>query len=287
MKKIILSLIAMVVILAGCCKKEVIKAPKKQASNEIKTASLSNLASEASFDFVGEALKNTLGFDKGPGRDNVDKFMAMVKDYNQSVGEENLIGDFKEDLKPSYDTGKLIENRAKADRKFPDTNCRINAYLLACANMKFQKAGDPDDEMLFMDEEKIKEGKIFDKHFEQTFKKFFSRVPTNASKNPDEQAKVMEEYFKDWSFPKYADLVTVVIHDNLDGNYLFIGHIGVLVKVEGGYLFVEKISFEEPYQAILFLNRNACYEYLKDKFKDYTDPSTCPPFIMDNGKLVG
>ena len=245
------------------------------------------MANEDSFNFVGEILKDKLGGDNDFARANVDKFMDMVSDYNKSVGEENLIGDFKEDLNPTYDTGKLIENRQKAQKKFPDTNCRINAYFLAVANMKIQRAGNPDDEMLFMDLEKIKEGHLFDGQVSETFRKFFSRVPTNGSKNPEDQAKVMEKYFEGWSFPKDASLVSVVIHDNLDGNYLFIGHIGVLVKTDEGYLFVEKISFEEPYQAIKFHNRQAVYDYLKEKFKDYTDPNTCPPFVMDNGEYVG
>ncbi len=103
----------------------------------------------------------------------------------------------------------------------------------------------------------------------------------------EDQAKVMEKYFEVWAFPRDASLVSVVIHDNLDGNYLFIGHIGVLVKTDEGYLFVEKVSFEEPYQAIKFPNRKAVYDYLKEKFKDYTDPNTCPPFVMDNGEYVG
>ena len=286
MKKILLSLVIMVGILAACGQQQVVRKPSNVNEN-LEKPSLSNMANEASFNFVGEILKDKLGGDNDFARANVDKFMDMVSDYNKSVGEENLIGDFKEDLNPTYDTGKVIENRQKAQKKFPDTNCRINAYLLALANMKIQRAGNPDDEMLFMDLEKIKEGKIFDSQVSETFRKFFSRVPTNGSKNPEDQAKVMEKYFEGWSFPKDASLVSVVIHDNLDGNYLFIGHIGVLVKTDEGYLFVEKISFEEPYQAIKFPNRKAVYDYLKDKFKDYTDPNTCPPFVMDNGEYVG
>lgn len=286
MKKILLSLVIMVGILAACGQQQVVRKPSNVNEN-LEKPSLSNMANEASFNFVGEILKDKLGGDNDFARANVDKFMDMVSDYNKSVGEKNLIGDFKEDLNPTYDTGKLIENRQKAQKKFPDTNCRINAYFLAVANMKIQRAGNPDDEMLFMDLEKIKEGQIFDGQVTETFRKFFSRVPTDESKNPEDQAKVMEKYFEGWSFPKDASLVSVVIHDNLDGNYLFIGHIGVLVKTDEGYLFVEKISFEEPYQAIKFPNRKAVYDYLKEKFKDYTDPNTCPPFVMDNGEYVG
>lgn len=286
MKKILLSLVIMVGILAACGQQQVVRKPSNVNEN-LEKPSLSNMANEASFNFVGEILKDKLGGDNDLARANVDKFMDMVSDYNKSVGEKNLIGDFKEDLNPTYDTGKLIENRQKSQKKFPDTNCRINAYLLAVANMKIQRAGNPDDEMLFMDLEKIKEGHLFDGQVSETFRKFFSRVPTDESKNPEDQAKVMQKYFEGWSFPRDASLVSVVIHDNLDGNYLFIGHIGILVKTDEGYLFVEKISFEEPYQAIKFPNRQAVYDYLKNKFKDYTDPNTCPPFVMDNDGYVG
>ncbi len=183
MKKILLSLVIMAGILAACGQQQVVRKPSNVNEN-LESPSLSNMANEESFDFVKNILKDKLGSDNDMAGANVDKFMDMVNDYNKSVGEENLIGDFKEDLNPTYDTGKLIENRAKAQKKFPDTNCRINAYLLAVANMKVQRAGNPDDEMLFMDLEKIKEGHLFDDQVSETFRKFFSRVPTNESKNP-------------------------------------------------------------------------------------------------------
>lgn len=288
MKKLLLSLILFATVLSACGKNEISNenAKKTQSESQIEAPSLSNMASDESLAFVEDALKAALGSDNDPAMASVDEFIAMVKDYNETVGEDNLISDFSEDLHPIYDVGKLIENREKADRAFPDTNCRINSYLLAADNMKVQKAGDSDDEMLFMDEEKIKEGKIFDDERMETFKKFFARVPTEDSKDPKVHGKVMEEYFKDWSYPDKASLISVVINDKLDGNYLFIGHIGVLVPIDGGYLFVEKISFEEPYQAIKFADKDQVNKYLKDKYKDYQDPDTAPPFIMDNGKFA-
>ena len=288
MKKLLLSLILSLAALTACGKKDVSNESdrNKEAQLQIETPSLSNMASAESLSFVEKILKDALASENESAEASVDKFIDLVRDYNHTVGEENLIGDFKEDLNPSYDTGKLIENRDKASRKFPDTNCRINSYLLAADNMKDSKSVDPDDEMLFMDMEKIKEGAIFDQDKTETFKKFFGRVPTEDSKDPAVHGKVMEEYFRDWSFPEKASLLSVVINDKLDGNYLFIGHIGVLVEIDGGYLFVEKISFEEPYQAIKFKDKEEVYKYLKDKYKDYTDPDTAPPFIMDNGKFV-
>ena len=81
-------------------------------------------------------------------------------------------------------------------------------------------------------------------------------------------------------------MVSVVINDNLDGNYLFIGHVGVLIEDNGKYLFIEKLSFEEPYQAIKFPDKESCYKYLKEKFEDYKDPNVAPPFIMENNKYI-
>lgn len=294
MKKILLSLILFATVLSACGKSDFENEDAKKTQSEsqiesrvqIESPSLSNMTSDESLSFVEDALKAALASDNDPALASVDKFISMVKDYNQTVGEENLISDFKEDLNPIYDVGKLIENREKADKNSPDTNCRINSFLLAADNMKVQKAGEADDELLFMDMEKIKEGKIFDEERTEAFKKFFARVPTEDSKDPKVHGKVMEEYFRDWSYPANANLISVVINDKLDGDYLFIGHIGVLVPIDGGFLFVEKISFEEPYQAIKFKEKAQVYEYLKDKYKDYTDPDTAPPFIMDNGKFA-
>ena len=77
-----------------------------------------------------------------------------------------------------------------------------------------------------------------------------------------------------------------VVHDDLDGQSLFIGHVGILVPSEDGYLFVEKLTFEEPYQAIKFASKKDCYKYLTTKYKDYTGPGLSKPFIMDNDKWV-
>lgn len=96
----------------------------------------------------------------------------------------------------------------------------------------------------------------------------------------------MSEFLSNFNFPKNAEMISVVIHDNLDGDFLFIGHVGILLPIDDGYLFLEKISFEEPYQAIKFLDKKSCFKYLKNKFKDYTDPEVCPPFIMENDKYV-
>ena len=145
---------------------------------------------------------------------------------------------------------------------------------------------DIDDEMLFMDKEALKNLNLFSDEDLENFYKLFSRVKTSSSKDPKVHAKVMEEFLSKVDFPEDASMVSVVLHDNLDGDYLFIGHVGVLLPLDDGYLFLEKISFEEPYQAIKFSKKEDAYMYLKEKYRDYLDPEVAPPFIMENNKYV-
>ncbi|MFH0401886.1 DUF4300 family protein [Streptococcus sp. A23] len=88
------------------------------------------------------------------------------------------------------------------------------------------------------------------------------------------------------SFLDKTKMVSFVMHDDLDGNNLFIGHVGVMVEDEEGALFVEKLSFQEPYQAWKFKNKEAVYSYLLDKYAVDYSQETAQPFIMENDKLV-
>ncbi|HFI0581980.1 TPA: DUF4300 family protein [Streptococcus suis] len=88
------------------------------------------------------------------------------------------------------------------------------------------------------------------------------------------------------SFSDKAKMVSVVMHDDLDGNNLFISHVGVMVEDEEGALFVEKLSFQEPYQAWKFQNKEAVYSYLLDRYAVDYSQETAQPFIMENVKLI-
>lgn len=277
MKKI-LAILAMTLILGACSQKDKGLEEGKEIQNQIEQPSLSNMVDEASRKFVEDSLKKNIN----PAR--VDSFMKFVKDYNEAVGPDFLVDGFSKDINKNYDTGKIIDRRGGKD--LLDTNCRINAFLLSEDELTNKNQTKIDDSILFTDLDMIKKGKIFDEDETLKFREFFTSIPTEESKDPALQGKIAEKYYQNWTYPEKFDLVSVMIHDKLDGDKLFIGHIGVLTEIDGGYLFVEKISFEEPYQAIKFPTKDACYKYLKDKFKDFIDPETAPPFIMDNGKYI-
>lgn len=223
--------------------------------------------------------------EKNLNKKNGEVFSSLVSDYNKSIPKELLSGDFTEPSKEDK-FGKIMEMRSSIKHEYPDTNCRINSFLLLKDNLSIKEDLPIDDEILFMDKEALKSSNLFKGNELEKFYKLFSRVKTSSSKDPKVHAKVMEEFLSKVNFPKDVRMLSVVLNDNLDGDYLFIGHVGVLLPLDDGYLFLEKISFEEPYQALKFSKKKDAYRYLKNKYKDYIDPEVAPPFIMDNDKYV-
>ena len=248
--------------------------PKKEEK-----PSYSNLNSKASLNEVRSILSKHL--DKG----GVDNFINLVRDYNDTVGSVGLSGDFAPFSKTDYDVEKISSLWTAKHGDFIGTNCRINTYTLLKGKIKIPQVKS-DSELLFQDKDAIDKGKLFDAKDQENFEILFSRVKTEATQDVKIHAKHMEDYYKQFTFDDKARMLSVVVHDNLDGDSLFVGHVGVLVPTTDGYLFVEKLTFEEPYQAIKFASKKDCYKYLTTKYKDYTGPGLAKPFIMDNGKWV-
>jgi hypothetical protein len=241
--------------------------------------SYSNLNSKASLNEVSSILSKHLD------KESVDNFINLVNDYNNTVGSVGLSGDFAPFTKTDYDVEKISSLWTAKHGDFIGTNCRINTYTLLKGKIKIPQVKS-DTELLFQDKDAIDKGKLFNAKDQANFDILFSRVKTEATQDVKVHAKHMEDYYKQFTFDDKARMLSVVVHDNLDGDSLFVGHVGVLVPTTDGYLFVEKLTFEEPYQAIKFASKKDCYKYLTTKYKDYTGPGLAKPFIMDNGKWV-
>ena len=156
---------------------------------------------------------------------------------------------------------KISDLWTKKKGDFVGTNCRINSYTLLKNRIEIPKQK-ADSELLFVDNDAIEKGKVFDEADKEAFNILYSRVPTEATTDVKVHAKKMEEYFSHFKFNENARMLSVIVHDNLDGNTLFVGHVGVLVPAKDGYLFVEKLTFEEPYQAIKFATKGRCLQIL-------------------------
>ena len=249
-------------------------------SNQVSwKATYSNLNNQPSAEEVRKALAAHLD------KDSVDAFFNLVNDYNETVGSVGLTGDFSTFTKTDYDVEKISNLWTPKKGDFVGTNCRINSYCLLKNSIEIPKL-EKDDSLLFVDNDAIDKGKVFGAEDKDAFDILFSRVKTEATTDVRVHAAKMEQFLSQFKFNENARMLSVVVHDDLDGQTLFIGHVGILVPSEDGYLFVEKLTFEEPYQAIKFATKEDCYKYLDTKYENYTGEGLAKPFIMDNDKWV-
>ena len=252
---------------------------KTQSGQVSWKASYTNMNSKPSEEEVRKALAAHLD------KESVDAFFNLVNDYNNTVGSVGLTGDFSTFTKTDYDVEKISNLWTSKKGDFVGTNCRINSYCLLKNSIEIPKL-EKDDSLLFVDNDAIDKGKVFGAEDKDAFDILFSRVKTEATTDVKVHAAKMEQFLSQFKFNENARMLSVVVHDDLDGQSLFIGHVGILVPSEDGYLFVEKLTFEEPYQAIKFATKEDCYKYLDTKYENYTGEDLANPFIMDNDKWV-
>lgn len=240
---------------------------------------LSNMADSASLEEVRSVLKRVLN------EESVEEYMAAVRDYNEAVEYTDLIGAFEERENPEYDVFKMGDLWAEKKGDFIGTNCRINTFILLRRDMEIP-VGKTDDSLLSFDNDAIRVGNLFSEEDAQIFRFLFSKVETDAGNDISAHGRRMEAHFNPMRFDEDARMICVVLHDNLDGDFLFVGHVGVLAEHEGTYLFVEKLAFDQPYHAIKFDTPEDCYRYLYMTYRHHHDPTSSKPFLMDNGKFV-
>ena len=240
---------------------------------------MSNMADPSSQDSVRQALNKYID------PKNVDKFMDQINDYNTAINQKSLVSGFVSTAQPAYDLKAISELWQGNKGDFIGTNCRINTFELLKGALKIP-THQADTSLLFMDSDAINVSGVVAKDDVAKFNFLFSRVATEATRDPHVHAAKMTEHFKDITFDDKARMLSVIIHDQLEGNHLFVGHVGVLVPDDGGFLFVEKLSFVEPYQAIKFATKDDAYDYLLGKYAiEYGQPHA-QPFVMDNDKLA-
>jgi len=150
-------------------------------------------------------------------------------------------------------------------------------------------------EQLFIDEDALNNFpiKVFTDNERNQFESLFSAVNTENTKDVSVHVKKVKE---DWAKKniKFTNqnkisLISVFFHSLItpEENFLFIGHVGVLVPTSDGKLmFIEKLAFQEPFQAIKFNNRSQLNDYLMNKYDVEFDQPNARPFIMENDELL-
>lgn len=253
----------------------------------------SNLNDKASVKQVKEYLTSA-----GVSSKRQKVLFDHINQFNKAVDKTKLksnINKRADILNPAYDPYDYAEQWGNKNPDFDGYNCRITAFGLIGDYVKInKKATIVDSEEVidtFIDKASLKKdasglcGKPIDDYW-----KLYSAVTTKNTTDKKVHAKVVE---KDWakrgitfSNNKKIKLITVWFHNKTMDNkdLLAVGHVGVAIKTNDGYCFIEKIAFQEPYNAIKFSSIKKLNEYIMAKYDNSWGQDTAAPFIMVNDK---
>jgi membrane associated protein len=269
----------------------------KTASNEkeeyLKKITYSNLVDKAAQSEVENVLKSA-----GISEKNIKSFFEGVNYFNNTVQNKSLVKEgFKitEELNPVYDQVAIQESWTKKSPVFIGQNCRITSFELMRDFISVGKPEIKDTEQLFMDEDALKNFpvKIFTDNEKKQFESLFSAIKTENTKDISVHVEKVKEDWKKKNIKfnnrNKISLVSVFFHSEITPkeSFLFIGHVGILLLTsDGKLLFIEKLAFQEPYQAIKFDNRTQLNDYLMNKYDVEFNQPNARPFIMENNELM-
>lgn len=250
---------------------------------------ISNIYSEEDKQIVKDALINA-----GINTDNVNLFLENVSKYNEFVNGVLPFKDgFKETENIKYDYTKTVDEFYNRGENNIGSNCRINTFLLYKDNMSINNSVKDSSSILAFDKSSL-QGEFKSLYKEDELGKFetlYAPITAKYSTWKKDQIAEIEMAFcsRGITFGESnAKMISVWLHDNgdIDGNILFIGHTGVLVPYKDKLMFIEKLSFNEPYQAVILNNRHELSDYLMEKYDVEYNQNTTRPFILENDSLM-
>lgn len=235
----------------------------------------------------------------GVKESSVDVFFREVEDFNRTVADESFVAkgfQTSKELIIPYNQADISEAWNKAKGNFIGNNCRITTFSLLDGVIRVEEPkAEKDSSNLFLDKDSVfmNPNSPFNEEQMECFTSVFSNIKTEATKDIRVH---LEKVKDDWKRKKIsfsesakASMISVFIHSAIEGgdDTLFIGHVGVLLPLEeGGFLFVEKLSFDEPYQVIKFKNKVELNDCLMNRYDVEWNQPTASPFIMENGELL-
>ena len=270
-------------LMLSACAKDKGESKEAKADNVIE---YSNLNSKESQKEVSDLLKQS-----GIKSDSIDNFLQHVNQFNDTAQGQDLIGDFtaKDPASAVYDVNTLSDNWTKKHPDFIGYNCRITTFSLCKDLIKIDSNPDIRDELLFMDLEALDtdNSAVDTADGMNKFEAFYSSIPTE--KNPDVNIHIanIEKSLKDRNITftdnDKASIVSVWMYDDIDDPKLFIGHVGVLLNTDKGFYFIEKLSFQEPYQVIRFNTKKEVNDYLMKKYDVDPSEERAKPIVFEDG----
>ncbi|MCT1818327.1 DUF4300 family protein [Corynebacterium propinquum] len=263
---------------------------ENDAAELLEGMTVSNLVDKKSQDIARKALT-----DAGVPQKSIDGFFRLVDEFNHAVLTDSLINDGFTDYgtqDPDYDVEAITTAWQQHHANYAGTNCRINTFTLADSLFTVDDQDNPNESLLFIDQESLNNapGEILDEQERRKFAAFYSNIPTTSALNPSQHIADIQAHFDERGI-EFADtdarVISMFSHDTLtEPATLFIGHTGVAVPLDDGYLFLEKIAFDMPYQAITVRDMQQLNDYLMHKYDDGPGLEYGRPIIFDNDEVI-
>lgn len=224
------------------------------------------------------------------GLSNVVTFSDWVLDFAGSAGDAAGLSDMW--MQPGSNTPDLAAcaNGWEKHHDYSDADCRMTVMLLLDGIISADKTDTGySGTYLMFDIDAIENAdryEVIRKNLDLFTTLFGDRTP---EKNED-PSEVFGNMWNRYGFRisnENVSLVSIVIHDP-DFNQTFTGHTGILVKqAEDIYLYIEKLAFEQPYQAILVSDTDQLFRLLADRDEYYGSEGEAGPYVYLNGEYMG
>ena len=288
--KILLTM-SMVLILVSCSPKTN-DANQETAPNDKQSVEPSDkdddtiIYTNLSSDETKDELKNAL-LDKGLNEGDVDSFMSNLDTYNESADTSELASSFtkySDDVAYNNSMDKFTEKNPD----FLGINCRITTFSLMKNSMDVNKELEDKSSVLDFDKKAISDKSLLS---EDDMKKFITYyAPINVKDEKANYEDLITKEFSERGIKFNNDKVKVVSvylnsNDEIDGNILFVGHTGLIYEDQGKYYFLEKLSFQEPYQLLKFNSKKEIYDYLMKKYNQDMGEGTHEAIVTENDKV--
>ena len=222
------------------------------------------------------------------GASQVDVFQDWVADFADSAGKNAKLEDnWSDPKKLKADTGKCMDGWEQ-NHNYSDADCRMTAFLLldGMLTAKSTEKKYKGTYLMFDTDaiDTVDRYKIIKKK-KDMFTTLYGEKKVTDNKHPE---TTFSDSWKDYGFHIDSDrisLLSIVISDP-DSDVVFVGHTGILIKYSDYYLFVEKIAFEQPYQATKVRTIDELLHMLSSRPEYFGDEDEAGPFVYNNGKYL-
>ena len=274
MKKVLIVLLLLLLI--GCNKKEEIN-----DNSLFKIGYSSNLINTSDREELKRIFVNN-------NISNIDLFFNWLDDFNKNEDNGCGIKDFDKTENFKYDDFKS-QDRYESNHEGSDGNCRITSFALLEDSLIIEEKQQNYGSYLMFDIDVLENNEDYKiiKEREMDFISLFDEM--DASKvNRDEYKNVYTNKWTNYKISntnKNVSLISIVMNDEYS-NLLYVGHSGILIKLDDKYIFVEKIAFENPYQISIIKDINDLKEIFMKRENYFGDASEAGPFVYENNKLL-